>query len=249
MPSSFQDIVTLILACAATLGLLSILLMSLLFSARKAKKFHAQELIQMKAEFETEMRLVEREIRQRSLDTISSYLHEGVGQQLTVIKLQLHQETPDSSALPLLKSVMVQVRELSHYLHAEHAAHFNLFQQIAQEADQLSTVPDLQVSCELEPGDCLLEKDQQLILFRNFQEIIQNTLKHAEARHIRIRCTRQPFSLSVEDDGKGFSPAPEEQGGQGLGLGNIRRRSRLTGLLCTLDSSPGTGTRYLFTLS
>ncbi len=77
-------------------------------------------------------------------------------------------------------------------------------------------------------------------------EVLNNALKHAQARKvvIAIKCFPRSVDLEIVDDGIGFNPAEVRSGG--MGLRNIRERADLIGGELTIDSSPGKGTRIFF---
>jgi PAS domain S-box-containing protein len=81
-------------------------------------------------------------------------------------------------------------------------------------------------------------------LYRIAQEGLNNVVKHAAAKHVRIHITYDENSISLEmiDDGLGFDTRMAEQSG-GFGLQGIRERvQRLRGSL-EIESAPGKGTR------
>jgi signal transduction histidine kinase len=79
-------------------------------------------------------------------------------------------------------------------------------------------------------------------------EALNNALKHAQARSVKIilRCSTRRLELEVLDDGNGFDPAKPHTGG--LGLGNMRERAGLLGGSLAIVSAPGEGTRVLFSV-
>jgi signal transduction histidine kinase len=90
-------------------------------------------------------------------------------------------------------------------------------------------------------------------LFLAYKEALNNVIKHAEAREVRISLTLLPegFSLCVADDGRGFdfeklatNPRSDRLGGNGLD--NMRRRLDEIGGLFEVESEPGRGTRVKF---
>jgi signal transduction histidine kinase/ligand-binding sensor domain-containing protein len=89
-------------------------------------------------------------------------------------------------------------------------------------------------------------------LFLAFKEALNNLVRHAGARQVRICLTVQPdgFSLSVEDDGAGFSvdASAAPRADTGNGLANMRARLTAVGGHCSVDSVPGRGTRVVFEL-
>jgi signal transduction histidine kinase len=86
-------------------------------------------------------------------------------------------------------------------------------------------------------------------LLRIVQEGLVNVRKHSKARHALIRLSSSPgeWSLTLEDDGKGFPFSgrlrQDELDQKGKGPGIIKERVRLIAGALTVESSPGQGTR------
>lgn len=80
-------------------------------------------------------------------------------------------------------------------------------------------------------------------LYRIAQEALNNALKHAEAKTVRVRVQADDHTvlLEVADDGAGFYPATAGQAGR-LGLASMRTRAERLGGTLELDSMPGHGT-------
>jgi PAS domain S-box-containing protein len=73
-------------------------------------------------------------------------------------------------------------------------------------------------------------------------EALNNALKHAQARSVKvmIRFSPERIELEVGDDGKGFDPAKIHNGG--MGLNNMRSRTDLLGGTLTVEPSREGGT-------
>jgi signal transduction histidine kinase len=92
-------------------------------------------------------------------------------------------------------------------------------------------------------GEERLALDAEQELFRLAQEALNNVLKHAHARSVRVSLDVAPSRarLEVADDGVGFEPSLRGRGGFGL-QGMRERADRLGGTL-SVESAPGAGTR------
>ena len=92
-------------------------------------------------------------------------------------------------------------------------------------------------------GEIELDPAVELELYRIAQEALNNVIKHARASHVHIELKNQAgqYSLMIQDDGIGFDPVFAAQGG-GLGLHNIRDRTKEIGGKFMLETSPGQGT-------
>jgi signal transduction histidine kinase len=86
-------------------------------------------------------------------------------------------------------------------------------------------------------------------LLRIVQEGLVNVRKHSKARHALVRLGSNPtqWSLTLEDDGKGFSFSGrlthEELEQMGKGPTIIKERVHLIAGALTVESNPGLGTR------
>ncbi len=80
-------------------------------------------------------------------------------------------------------------------------------------------------------------------LYQIAQEALNNALKHARARSVRVLLDFRGSEtlLEVADDGCGFEPAEAGRGG-GLGLRGMRERAQGIGGMLRVESSPGRGT-------
>jgi hypothetical protein len=87
-----------------------------------------------------------------------------------------------------------------------------------------------------------LGEQRELVLFRIFQEAVNNMLKHSGATHFKIGLQYYPelFNLTLEDDGIGFSDEMFGKG-DGAGLRNIKNRAALIGAAANINGAPGNG--------
>lgn len=81
-------------------------------------------------------------------------------------------------------------------------------------------------------------------VFLAFKESLNNVVKHAGAREVKVRFIPGPegFEVWVEDDGCGIPSSP----GRGHGLGNMQDRMADIGGTCELSQAPGGGSRIVF---
>lgn len=83
-------------------------------------------------------------------------------------------------------------------------------------------------------------------LFRITIEALNNALKHAQARNVKIiiRCFPESMELEITDDGIGFDPTRVHAGG--MGLRSMRERAELLGGQLSFTSTPGKGSNVFF---
>jgi signal transduction histidine kinase len=83
------------------------------------------------------------------------------------------------------------------------------------------------------------------MIYRIVQEMVNNTLKHSQARHIglKINVDRGILNLEYADDGKGFD-FDEKYRSHSLGLQSIKSRVNFLNGKLDADSRPGKGMKY-----
>ncbi len=89
----------------------------------------------------------------------------------------------------------------------------------------------------------LLPKEAAINLYRIAQEALNNAIKHAEARSVRIgfKSLEQGFELLIEDDGRGIPPNARAAGGMGLYI--MEYRARAIGATLAISAGKAGGTR------
>jgi signal transduction histidine kinase len=86
-------------------------------------------------------------------------------------------------------------------------------------------------------------------LYRIAQEGLNNVVKHARARQVRIHIQYNEKSISLEmmDDGQGFDPKTTDQSG-GFGLQGMAERVQRLGGSLEIESAPMQGTHLRVTV-
>ena len=107
-----------------------------------------------------------------------------------------------------------------------------------------------QLDVRVEAVSCRIAEHVETAVYRTAQEALQNVVKHARARAVRVHMSVQgdQVLLEVRDDGQGLIAAGrkrrtgESAGPTGFGLSGMRKRAELLGGKLELSSSPGRGT-------
>jgi PAS domain S-box-containing protein len=90
-----------------------------------------------------------------------------------------------------------------------------------------------------------LAAEPSLAVFRIFQEILTNVIRHAHATTLAVTVSTTPgwFTLRVTDNGKGFDPKiPSSSSSHSLGLLGMRERAGLYGGTIEWSAPPNGGT-------
>ncbi len=193
-------------------------------------------------------------VREEEKAHIAREVHDELGQMLTVLKLEISMcEISFAELDPGLAARLQGMKRLI----------AQLFQQVRDVATALrppildagiASAIDWQarrfeertgIACLVEVPECppQLSNAKAIGLFRILQEALTNVMRHAQAQTVSLRLEQQEgvLSLSISDDGRGFSV---QQGRQGLsfGLVGMRERAQMLGGTLVLDSQPGEGT-------
>ena len=194
--------------------------------------------------------------RETEAGRIARELHDDIGQRLALVSIGLSHlrkavlpaTTGPRAEISKLQeqtsSISRSVRELSHQLHPTALQHTGLAVALQMACEEVARVTglDVQVVADGELAD--LPAEISLSLFRVTQEALNNAMRHAGARSIRVSLRRGEYDviLTISDDGRGFSPS-SARGRSGLGLHSMVQRINLVGGAVTIESSPGAGTR------
>lgn len=220
---------TILLTITISLSVLLLLayaLYSLKKQQRKQKAF-TQQLIQS-----------QEDDRKR----ISKELHDGIGQNLLIIK------NACMAQVPLIETTIEDLRSISRNMHPvqlEKLGFQKAVESIITEAKQNSSI---MFTHEIDNIDKLLSPNQQINLYRIVQECISNIIKHSgtSAAKITIQPIGNRIVTTIQDKGKGFD-LKEAQKKKSLGLTSIAERIELIDGKLKM-SSDYNGTRIEITL-
>jgi len=222
------------------------------------KKRHIQEKQQLQSNFRQELLKTQLEVQEQTLTNISREIHDNITQVLSFVKLNLamidHSDVAVIAKINESRELVAQtindLRNLSKSLSFEHIAERGLVKTIEIEADRITGSGLLNVVVAVSGDIVSLGSQHELVLFRIFQEALNNTLKHAQAKCLRVslQYSEQLFTLTLQDDGNGFIPGELPSGG-GSGLRNMQSRATLIGAVAVIDSRPGKGCSIKITLN
>ena len=247
-PFSFE---AAIIATTIVFLVLGAFIVMIMLVYRKRRNLHIIEKISLQANFKQELLKAQLEIQEQTLTYIGREIHDNIGQVLSFVKLTLgtHSADPD-----LLKQKMVESRELiaqaindlrdlSKSLSFQHIVHLGLVKAIEIAAERVNKSGLLYLTLNVTGEPYSLGEQNELVLFRIFQESLNNALKHAEAHNfiINLQFHKETFNLTLADDGRGFSVSERLNEGGGSGLKNMKNRAALIGATATINSSEGNG--------
>jgi signal transduction histidine kinase len=186
-------------------------------------------------------------------------LHDGAGQMLTSLlvrikTLEKKATVPDTqreleALLDIVSETIEQVRELSHRLRPAALEEFGLAVALRTLVKEMTYQTGITAHCYLDLNGVVLPSGVDVILYRIAQEGLTNILRHAHANEITVRLTsdENAILMTIEDNGRGFSPQhlTPEPGTRHLGLIDMRERAAIAGGYMDVYSAPNQGTMLL----
>ncbi|MCV9386027.1 sensor histidine kinase [Reichenbachiella ulvae] len=177
---------------------------------------------------------------------LSRELHDGLGPLLTTLKLAVQSADMDEDDKLKMKRMVddtiTAIRQMSYNLMPQALIDFGVGKALENfvELVRKSSDMDIRYINSSFDEDTELNPEINICIFRVCQELINNTLKHAEAQSIKLSLTEfeDRFSLFYQDDGKGFKVNESQPGS---GLRNIRERIEVfNGLFMIHSDQTGT---------
>lgn len=220
---------------------------SKLVRSRYKTKLAEEKLYQQKSRTVAVLQAEENERRR-----IAGDLHDGVGQMIAAASVQL--EKAKKGLLPLdkvdemIRNAGAEVRNISHKVTPELLLHHGLVKALQFETDRLNEAQDQTIFSLFTHEELPLQDEMlSLTLYRCFQELIANIMKHAEAKSVEAHLNLywDEIQLLVEDDGKGFDV---EEVRDGLGIRNMKSRIALYDGRLLIDSMKGRGTGFTISI-
>jgi signal transduction histidine kinase len=222
---------------ALTIGLI----VFIIFHQRKVIKYQMQlqrmEQEQQKMLLNASIRLQEEE-RQR----IAADLHDDAGPLLATARLYLNENLVNLDKTTQLQSIynakqiiddtIQLIRNISHSLMPPTLKNFGLERAVNDLFQKISGSGSMNASCRFHDYRERLHPDQELIIFRVIQELVNNILKHSNASfiHLTQNLSGNKLYIRLHHDGRGITQADFDKlnkSNQGLGLKNIQSRLRL----------------------
>lgn len=207
---------------------------------------------------------IEKTATMHERERIAAELHDGVGQTLSYMGLQVDQvmqldgiaQHPQGE--PQLEGVRRAVEQATRELRAAinhlrsrqtpRKALYDLLKDIVKTFTTEHQAPVHLVKDNGAPLFLSADKNEQIA--RIVQEAISNAARHAQPQRIDVVLAKQgnTISITVADDGRGFDPANVRQDvGQHFGLNIMQARAARIDGQVTVESAPGQGTRVTLT--
>lgn len=221
--------------------------------AKKQEEITQQKVDALKQQQELNLIKAAIEGQDEERKRIAQELHDSIGGNLAGIKLQLSSLTQGAQKYKTISNQIDEtyqlVRNISHTLIPKKFRQNAFTELIEGYIKSISGASELKIGFHPHPEKEINETEEkvQMELFKIIQELMTNTLKHADATQVDIHLNRidNELSLLFEDNGKGFHSSGTTTG---IGFENIKNRvAELSGEL-NVDSTVDRGTVISITI-
>ncbi|MFT3749659.1 MAG: PAS domain S-box protein [Agriterribacter sp.] len=195
------------------------------------------------------------EVRETERKNIAREIHDELGQQLTVLKMEIawiikkldknekNVEVKLTELLDTIDGTMTAVRRICAELRPTVLDDIGLEAAMEWHIKQFQQATGIKVKLISVSEDFHISSDIKTALFRIFQESLTNIARHANASTVQVDLSKENelITLMIADNGRGFDMAIADQK-RTLGILGMKERSLALGGEYNINSKPGKGT-------
>ncbi len=246
MDAQEERIFVAIIITAVVLGII------IVFFAVSIIRQQRRVILLQKANILAEIKTMEAE-RSR----IAADLHDELGPLLSVIKFQVdYGRQPGNGYAELdkaseqLDEIISRMREIANNLMPSSLLRKGLIIALKEYIQRMEASGMRLKILFSHPPELVLQEHQVLHVYRTLQEVIHNTVKHADAEllQLKIEIKDGKLLLLCRDNGKGFNTDRISKEKTGIGLTSLKNRTEILGGQMITESQEGKGTAFLFTI-
>lgn len=220
---------------------------------RLKKRIHQQIIISKDENHKKELLETQMEIQTHTMQYIGREIHDNVGQKLTLASLLAQQMLFSEDRLikadevrkvnTIIDESLKELRLLSKTLTNDSLKNNSLEILILSECRRINDSGFCQMKFIKPKTNYSLSYSKKSVVYRIFQEFIQNSLKHSKCSSIIVKLTHltEKLQLEIEDNGIGFNL--DRSDFTGIGIHNIRKRADLIDGELIFESSLSKGTK------
>jgi two-component system NarL family sensor kinase len=238
------------------LGMLALALFVFIYLRQKSK--HARIIAEQKIrQLEEEKKLMAAKLlvegQEEERKRIATELHDGLGVLLSATRMQfstIMDKSPENRemierASKMLEQASGDVRKISHNMMPGLLTKLGFYEAVEDLLEKIDDSGELHASCTITGEQERLPENREIMLYRIVQEMVNNSLKHARAKNIKLNILVQPgfIDLYFSDDGIGFEYDTKIES-ESFGLKSIQSRVNFLNGSIKIETSPGEGVRY-----
>jgi signal transduction histidine kinase len=223
-------------------------------------KFNAENSLKQSQDRLRNLTAYLQEVRENERTIVAREIHDELGQIMTGLKIDLswiqekyndhiNLNEKTKSMLSLIDVTIQTVKKIITDLRPGILDHLGISAAIEWQAEEFQKITGIPCSAVMVPEEILLDKDLTTNIFRIFQEILTNVMRHAQATRVDVRLEEsgERVMLKVRDNGTGIT---EEQiyHSSSFGIMGIRERVNFLGGSFKITGIPLEGTEISITV-
>jgi PAS domain S-box-containing protein len=238
----------------------------ILFTQVITERKRAQEALRASQEQLRALSAKMQSAREEEGTRIAREIHDELGGALTGVKWELERiehrlsaasgdasitdvQKQISSVTSQIESTIDKVRRISSELRPGVLDDLGLVAAIEWQTQQFQRRTGVKVQWDTEVETANVSHDRATAVFRIFQEVLTNVLRHSSAQnlYVTLRQLDNQLQLKVMDDGRGITD-DETRNTTSLGLLGMKERALLVGGEVNITGTPGKGTTVVVTI-
>lgn len=227
---------------------LTVLLILVLFFVITITRYHRRKSAFEQTSISQQLQYIEDEKERIAID-----LHDDLGSLLSAIKMRLHSLNSQDEKLEQhialaeeqIDVVMEKIRRIARNMMPSLLRRKGLREACAELLNYVTEHTTIHVDFMADEIQATTETEVQL--YRITQEILNNIIRHSQARNIYFKLWQkeETISLSIKDDGIGFDENKVLHQSKGSGLKNIIARTEIIKAKIYLTTHSGRGVDFL----
>lgn len=242
MHTSEKQLYTAVAITAIVLGaIIIVFIITMIRHQRKFLQFH-------KLKIKSEISALENERKRIATD-----IHDELGPILSAVRMQVNMIQADSAkdrniiafANKHIDNILNKTREISYNLLPVTLERNGICYALKDLVRRNAKTYGIHITLDCNE-EIIIPKEMEVNIYRIFQEIIHNTIKHAKAEKLALQLIREHNRLFIRtaDNGIGFNYYKHIHENKGLGLLGLQSRADILDAVIEIETSEGEGTKY-----
>jgi signal transduction histidine kinase len=214
-------------------------IISYVWQYKRKKREHVFAIQNQKDVHQKELLAIQLEMQQKTMQEIGREIHDNIGQKLTLASLYIQNLLYENKKLEntenienisnIINDSLTDLRLLSKTLTDDTIATKSLVALLQSECQKIDKLKKCWFTYDSEVQAYEIAYHTKSMLLRIAQEFIQNSLKHAQCKSIKLdlKQTQTFIIMELSDDGKGFDTTKTNS--LGIGLQNMKKRTETVG--------------------
>ena len=249
------NIAIFIILTTVTILILVLLVIGLIATYQKKQYLFYNQIKDLKLDHEKNLLTAQLEVQEDTFRNVSREIHDNISLTLTLAKLNLNLFDWDdqkraksqlNSSIELIGDSIANLSDISRSLNSDFVISNGLLKAIENELERIRQLNLFKISCNISDGLVGLKSDEELLVFRIFQEAFNNIIKHSNAKFVDLSIifSSNHFCMEIIDNGEGFDVSSQIES-SGSGLKNMQVRAGMLNGTLTINSKRNNGTSLI----